>query len=566
MKRKSQDITPLNKQNKPKRGPYSNRLHYHWSQLEDDRSGKLLGSWRRPVKKADRVLHMHPERKYGPLSLASKMRRSARFRLCASTYQTIDYNTFEKNGIIKLTEVEMYFLSSKMTKSSSSEWAVVYLGIGNGERFRWLRDEFFPGLSVVAFDPLDEFFTGVRHSVEKDAERWSNDGTNFTFLIRCFDDDTDVSWIHDKLRGKRLLVISDIRGMCFLKDGVTFDKRRDQDIQWRAIQRIRPEASLVKFNLPSSCTTSFTYAPGVLLKQIYTYYGTLELRLLIDGVPEQMQRYSGWELMRKLAHHHESLRGLVYRSTRRDKRLSCKCLDCCFDCTVLWDTISAYARKSGVDAYEVLDKIRNDHIYIQSNWTRRRADVEFFIGDGRLGSAVAALEAGGHFDEELVDWGEVIEGISARQPALAERLRLELRGPSSRGALMRLLGSLSAPFTLTKSELNGLLEYPPETWRKNWNRQDMSLYKAGPCWFFWQGKCTKGEFCTYQHGEADAGAQAPWTSDLRCWYDAKGCCKRGNGCIFRHEGIAGKLLLSNDKGRHAGTSKGMHAWDAEKPA
>lgn len=89
--------------------------------------------------------------------------------------QHIDSATNARNGSLKLTEVELFFLSSHMSKDSSRDWAVVYLGVGNGERFRFLRDEFFPHLTVVAFDPLDKFYTGSRSWVWNCAQRWNQD-------------------------------------------------------------------------------------------------------------------------------------------------------------------------------------------------------------------------------------------------------------------------------------------------------------------------------------------------------------------------------------------------------
>ena len=62
----------------------------------------------------------------------------------------------------------------------------MYLGIGNGERFRWLRDEFFPALCVVGFDPLDPFYTGKREDVWESARQWNQDGSDFAFFVRCF--------------------------------------------------------------------------------------------------------------------------------------------------------------------------------------------------------------------------------------------------------------------------------------------------------------------------------------------------------------------------------------------
>merc|ERR1711920_671583 len=77
----------------------------------------------------------------------------AQFSTCSDKYHTIHYHTFFRGGGLKLTEVELFFLSQHVTLSNVSSWAVVYIGVGDGSRFRYLRDTFFPGLHVIAFDP-----------------------------------------------------------------------------------------------------------------------------------------------------------------------------------------------------------------------------------------------------------------------------------------------------------------------------------------------------------------------------------------------------------------------------
>lgn len=489
--------------------PYSHRLHYYWSQIEASRlRHNAVGSPRRPRTRADRTLKLDGKRSHCTWSTASSLRKNARFNMCAKTYETINYNTCQKNGVLKLTEIEMYFLSTRMTRSSSSEWAVVYLGIGNGDRFRWLRDEFFPGLSVIAFDPLDDFFEGVRDDVEANARLWSNDGTHFLFLVRCFDEDKDITWVKERLAGKRLLLISDIRGMNFHDDGATFDKARDQDIQWKAIQRLHPERSLVKFTVPDPLADSYDYVPGVLLKQIFCYFGTTELRLMIDGVPEHTKRYDVWELLGKVTYHHEYLRGQVYKTTRRPDRIPCACLDCCFDCTVLWDTVSSYASQSNIDPYKVLRSIIENHIYSPEAGGTWKSDLEYFLSKGRLMEAVAVLEAEDVDNRGDVDWLELADSISHQQPKLAQRIRFELSRPSPRGDLVRILGSLAEPFTLVRSELNTLLEYAPNTWSKRFwqvTEYDLSLYKTAPCWYYERGSCVQGDDCVFRHGDDDVG-------------------------------------------------------------
>mmetsp|Transcript_120645 Transcript_120645/g.336647 ORF Transcript_120645/g.336647 Transcript_120645/m.336647 type:complete len:469 (+) Transcript_120645:79-1485(+) len=454
---------------------YCHRLHYRWSQLEADKCGINVGSPLRPLTRADRVLHLDEHREYScwPLAPSETQWELARFSGCADVYQSIDYNTFCKNGCLKLTEVELFFLSSRMTRSSAHGWAVVYLGIGNGERFRYLRDEFFPDLAVVAFDPLDDFFTGCKDEVRENARLWSEDGTNFTFHVRCFDFDSDAAWIRERYRDRRLLLISDIRGIALLDDGKTFDKAHDQDLQWRTIQCLRPDRSLVKFAVPDPRMQFYDYAPGVILKQIFCYYGTREVRLMIDGVPQQTKRYNAWELYEKMMYHHEHMRGQVYETTRRPDWTSCLCF--CFDCSVLWDTLAAYAAQNHVDPHGLLTNIIKYHIYTpgqdsdNGGWesfmwvgpsrTQRWWDVEWYLNKGKLMEAVAALEAPGEEDVPGTDWADIAHGIAENQPSMAERLRCSLRRPACRSDLTRLLGSLAEPFTLVGTDLNGLLDW-----------------------------------------------------------------------------------------------------------
>jgi len=523
---------------------YSHRLHYHWSNLEADRSGKNIGSPSCPCPKVDRFLRLNPRRKRNRQYFGKLLRRQAHFNLCASLYKTVDYNTFAKNGVLKLTEVELYFLSSVMTKSSSDEWALVYLGVGNGERFRHLRDEFFPGLSVIAFDPLDAFFDAFRTDIERSAELWSNDGSNFIFLVRCFDLEADINWIKEKFSGKRLLLISDIRG-CNLKDGGTrFDTAADQELQWQAIQRLCPERSLVKFNNPEG-VLEFDYAPGLLLKQIYCYYGTTELRLLIDGVPTHSRRYDIQDLFEQVQLHSDRLRGQVYATERHCDRFKLACLDCCFDCTVLWNTVSSYAEKNSRDPYEMLDSVLRNSLYDTRQSFAPWGDVGYYLNNGRLTEAMSTLDSHGAEDESDIDVSNLVDSLSAQQPALADRLTASLPRRASCADIIKLVGSLSNPFTLVKSELNGLLQYPSWTWTRGVDQArrkacsvDMSYYKKELCWYYKRGiHCSKGSDCTYKHGEDDVGT---WTAENAydaaiCWHFQKGSCNFGNRCFWRHE-------------------------------
>merc|ERR1719230_1975969 len=123
-----------------------------------------------------------------------------------------------------------------MTRATSCEWAVVYLGVSTGERFRYLRDDYFPGLAVVAFDPCDEASSHASRQVAlRNARLWNSDGTDFTFHVRCFEGTKDIPLIQEQIKGRRLLLISDIRGCARLEDGARLDIASDSELQWQAI-------------------------------------------------------------------------------------------------------------------------------------------------------------------------------------------------------------------------------------------------------------------------------------------------------------------------------------------
>lgn len=465
----------------PNWNSYYHRLHYRWSQLEADRCGLNIGSPARPLPKATRTLELAIDSEYEAWPEEGQDEQE-RFATCAGVYEAIDYNTFCKNGCLKLTEVELFFLSRYMTRATASEWLVVYLGVGNGERFRFLRDEFFPDLSVIAFDPVDEFYMGNREAIKKNAERFNKDGTNYMFYVRCFELDKDVPWILESVGSKKLLLISDVRGVYLHGDG-RFDKEFDQELQAEALKRLRPISSLVKFTFPDPHQQFYDYLPGVVLKQTYTYYGSREVRLLIEGVPERTRQYNTWELYQKMMYHHDYLRGQVYESTRPPDCSSC--IDHCFDCTVLWDTVSSYAKKNEVNPNDVLRKIIEHHVYIpkQKDWDgdyttwqwkpptawQRYWDVEVSLRRGNLMEAIAILEVeGGEEDPEGRDWKKLANSIVTEQKDLSTRMRLGLYSPAKRMNLITLLGQLSDPFTLLRTELNSVGQTEPQAyWSQN---------------------------------------------------------------------------------------------------
>merc|ERR1712039_553309 len=254
--------------------------------------------------------------------------------------------------------------------------------------------------------------------------------------------------------------------------GGCLDTDADQEIQWQAIKALRPESSLVKFNIPDVRTQHFEYVPGEILIQIFSFYSTMEMRLMIEGVPETKHRYNSWELYEKLMFHHEHMRGQVYESTR--------CMDCtsvfdyCFDCTVLWDTVSAYAATNNVDPYPLIKGLIRYHVYTppDERWKRHKKEGDpdepdaayvrewhendFFwsLKSGHIMEAIAALESVKD-DNISTDHIQIANEIASDQPHLAQRLRIAK--PASCKAFIDVLKTLSDPLTVIRNEGNGLL-------------------------------------------------------------------------------------------------------------
>lgn len=84
--------------------------------------------------------------------------------------------------------------------------------------------------------------------------------------------------------------------------------------------------------------------------------------------------------------------------------------------------------------------------------------------------AIAILETeGGEADAEGTDWRKIARSIVSEQKALATRMRLGLWKPAARADLVTLLGQLSDPFTLLRTELNsvGQADHQEPYWAQN---------------------------------------------------------------------------------------------------
>jgi hypothetical protein len=372
--------------------------------------------------------------------------------------------------------------------------------------------------------------------------------------VRCFDEDKDCEWLREKYPQRKMLMISDIRGVNLLEGTNSFDKECDNEIQLKAIQRLRPVASLLKFAVPDWSNRYYTYAPGVILIQTFCYFNTAEVRLLVEGVPDKLVKYDSAALMDRITFHHERRRGQVYRSTRRPE-LSSGCLDFGFDCTVLWDTVRHYSSRNAMDPHEVLRGLVKEHLYVNQseNGCGLWHDVKHYVNVGRLMEAAGALtHPSATAEEESWDWASIAECIP-QQPDIAERLR-GLPRPASRADVLRVIGGLARPFTLVRSEMNGLVDFAPWSWIQPRCRglasrlgpgghnprydMDFAYYKKQLCYFYAKGQCSKGEYCTYSHGDGDH--LQSMDKQPTCWWFQNGACPYADKCFFRHESACGK--------------------------
>merc|ERR1712194_363810 len=149
-----------------------------------------------------------------------------------------------------------------------------------------------------------------------------------------------------------------------------------------------------------------------------------------------------------------------------------------------------------------------------------------------------------------MDWNSIASQIT-QQPGIAEGLRARLPQKASRADMLQVIGSLTKPFTLVRTEMNGLIAYPPWSWRERQQGHasngsteqlaqgkpciDLRYYKKEPCWFYARGRCSKGEFCTYSHGDGEdlsVGSTTP-----PCWWWLNGMCTYGERCQFQHSAL-----------------------------
>merc|ERR1711879_216014 len=152
------------------------------------------------------------------------------------------------------------------------------------------------------------------------------------------------------------------------------------------------------------------------------------------------------------------------------------------------------------DAHDVLKDLLKEYVYDPATSLGSSTvweGLEFYLKKGELMEAVAVLE-GVTMNERNANWLNIVNNLSTQQPELARRLMATGEELPSRDSLLRILGSLSVPFTLVRSELNGLLEYPEWSWNEVWQRYfESKRRRTDQCSFFAQGYCRNGDNCSY---------------------------------------------------------------------
>lgn len=66
-----------------------------------------------------------------------------------------------------------------------------------------------------------------------------------------------------------------------------------------------------------------------------------------------------------------------------------------------------------------------------------------------------------------------------------------------------------------------------------------SNFKTTICKFFLSGQCTKGDGCTFSHGEEEGAQMPPEQNETMCKFYPEGRCTKGASCPFKHEGAEG---------------------------
>lgn len=194
------------------------------------------------------------------------------------------------------------------------ETVVIYPGSAPGLNIELLT-ELFPDVFWYLYDPRPFY---ERLKINKRVK-----------ISRKLFEDSDVEELVKKLRGKYVLMISDIRRNETLEELIDDDNRLH--IRW--IERLKPAYSQLKFRIPrlrdnnGEIIDEYNYLDGMIYLQYYARHTSTETRLVVDGSNIRYKKYSLGEYENRLYNFNRNYRSSIYPGV-----VDIRCLDNCYDC------------------------------------------------------------------------------------------------------------------------------------------------------------------------------------------------------------------------------------------
>jgi hypothetical protein len=216
-----------------------------------------------------------------------------------------------------LTEVKFLTLYGQLASS------VVYIGAAPGQHLPFLAT-LFKTHTFYLFDPREFAF-----------EETSN-----LKQFRLLFSPSEISFLDN------FLFISDIRQeikSSFSKERVDQIVEKDMELQKDWVKKLKPTASLLKFRLPRS-KPFYSYLKGELWEQPWAPPDTLETRLMISKVPEEID-YGLETYLEKIKFQKRNRESLIENHKVPLKRVPG--LDYCWDCNLEIQIWKLYLERRG---------------------------------------------------------------------------------------------------------------------------------------------------------------------------------------------------------------------------
>ena len=265
-------------------------------------------------------------------------------------------NTTIHWGQLKMFLTTFLFLI-KVIKEDDTIINIVYPGSAGGDNILILCD-MFPNTRWYLIDPA-KYHRKLYHHPQ---------------VIECrneFFTDELALYYHNKLKGTKILFISDIR-LTTDDDAVI----RDQEMNAKWYSLIQPDYGFLKFRVPFDIVSGeYKYYNGTIYIQPYAPIHSTETRLLLIGKLEP-KTYNIKEYTGKMFYFNQAMRPCYYKSIIKRHAYMDHCWDCVYYSYLVKNYISAFPQFNKLYGNMDITNLINNIIKIISSSNINRLEVK----------------------------------------------------------------------------------------------------------------------------------------------------------------------------------------------